>query len=152
MVLFFRRLVMSRAARKAMKEDRIKKKHKNVKDFQKISDTNSLGTSVETLKEQFLMPGATVEVELENLIERWNPLIDAVAKRNLVEDVNSFIRDYVRKLKRSFITNPPDRERVENIANSLSQAQAFDAIKDKDSLIRYMSIYIIKLLGEIRPI
>lgn len=152
MVLFFRKLVMSRTARQAMKEEKIKKKHKNVKDFQKISDNDGLGNSVEVLKEQFLVPGTTVEAELENLIERWNPLIDAVAKRNLVEDVNSFIRDYVRKLKRSFITNPPDRERVENIANSLSQAQAFDAIKDKDSLIRYMSIYIIKLLGEIRPI
>lgn len=151
-VLFFRNLVMTRSARQAMKEERTRKKHKNVKDFQKISDNEGLGNSVETLKEQFLTPGSTVEAELENLIERWNPLIDAVAKRNLVEDVNSFIRDYVRKLKRSFITNPPDRDRVENIAKSLSQAQAFDAIKDKDALIRYMSIYIIKLLGEIRPI
>lgn len=151
-VLFFRQLIMSRSTRKAMKEDRLQKKHKNVKDFQKVSDNNNLGNSVEILKEQFLVPGETVETELENLIERWNPLIDAVAKRNLVEDVNSFIRDYVRKLKRSFITNPPNRERVENIAQNLSRAQAFDAIKDKDSLIRYMAVYIIKLLGELRPI
>ena len=136
--LFFKQLFMTGAARKAMKEDRKRKRNKNQKEFQKISDTGALNESISLLKEHFLAPGMTVEAELENLIDRWNPLIDAVAKRNLVEDVNSFIRDYVRKLKRSFITNPPNRERVENIAESLSNTQAFDAIKEKEALRQYM--------------
>ena len=54
------------------------------------------------------------------------------------------------KLKRSFITNPPNRERVENIAENLSNTQAFDAIKEKEALRQYMALYIIKLLSEIR--
>lgn len=152
LVLFFRNLIMSRSSKKELKEERRKKKQKNVKDFQKVSDNGGLSTSVEILKEEILTPGMTVEAELENLIERWNPLIDAVAKRNLVEDVNSLIRDYIRKLKRSFLTNPPNRERVENLAENLLRAQAFEAIKDKESLMRYVTIYIIKLLGEIRPL
>ncbi len=150
LVLFFKQLFMTGAARKAMKEDRKRKKNKSQKEFQKISDNGALNESVSLLKEHFLAPGMTVEAGLENLIDRWNPLIDAVAKRNLVEDVNSFIRDYVRKLKRSFITNPPNRERVENIAESLSNTQAFDAIKEKEALRQYMALYIIKLLSEIR--
>lgn len=150
LVLFFKQLFMTGAARKAMKEDRKRKKNKSQKEFQKISDNGALNESVSLLKEHFLAPGMTVEAGLENLIDRWNPLIDAVAKRNLVEDVNSFIRDYVRKLKRSFITNPPNKERVENIAESLSNTQAFDAIKEKEALRQYMALYIIKLLSEIR--
>ena len=150
LVLFFKQLFMTGAARKAMKEDRRRKKNKSQKEFQKISDNGALNESVSLLKEHFLAPGMTVEAGLENLIDRWNPLIDAVAKRNLVEDVNSFIRDYVRKLKRSFITNPPNKERVENIAESLSHTQAFDAIKEKEALRQYMALYIVKLLGEIR--
>ena len=150
LVLFFKQLFMTGAARKAMKEDRKRKKNKSQKEFQKISDNGALNESVSLLKEHFLAPGMTVEAGLENLIDRWNPLIDAVAKRNLVEDVNSFIRDYVRKLKRSFITNPPNKERVENIAESLSHTQAFDAIKEKEALRQYMALYIIKLLSEIR--
>ena len=150
LVLFFKQLFMTGAARKAMKEDRKRKKNKSQKEFQKISDNGALNESVSLLKEHFLAPGMTVEAGLENLIDRWNPLIDAVAKRNLVEDVNSFIRDYVRKLKRSFITNPPNKERVENIAESLSNTQAFDAIKEKEALRQYMALYIVKLLGEIR--
>ena len=150
LVLFFKQLFMTGAARKAMKEDRKRKKNKSQKEFQKISDNGALNESVSLLKEHFLAPGMTVEAGLENLIDRWNPLIDAVAKRNLVEDVNSFIRDYVRKLKRSFITNPPNKERVENIAESLSHTQAFDAIKEKEALRQYMALYIVKLLSEIR--
>lgn len=149
-VLFFKQMLMTRSTRKEMKEKSLQRKKKNMKDFQKVSEPNDLNDTLVVLKEQFLPPGMTVEVSMENLIDRWNPLIDAVAKRNLVEDVNSFIRDYVRKLKRSFITNPPNKMRIESIADSLGKSQVFEAIKEKEALSQYIALYIIKLLGEIR--
>ena len=44
------------------------------------------------------------------LAEKWNPLYAAAQKKNLVEDVNALVRDFLRPVRRSFLVRPPDLE------------------------------------------
>ncbi len=90
---------------------------------------------------------ASITDSMDELIEKWNPLFDPQAKANLVEDVNSLIRDFLRKLKRSFLVKPPDAERIRTMATSLAENKAFEKIKRKDYLTRYIELYMIKVLG-----
>jgi hypothetical protein len=100
------------------------------------------------LKEHFVGKGFTMEQKLDDLTSKWNPLYDTRAKQNLVEDVNSMIRDYLRSLKRGFKVHPPDMQRIQDLAKTLAQNKSFNKIKKKEYLLRYIEIYMIKLLGE----
>lgn len=121
-------------------------------EFTKTSNTDYVN-AINNLKEAFLGEGSDdekIEYTLEELIEKWNPLIDNIAKENLIEDVNSMIRDYVRKLRRSFVVSAPTKDRVESMAMRLSRNNAFSGIKNKDALQRYIEIYMIKILSSLK--
>lgn len=102
------------------------------------------------LKEAFAGKGADLDKSLAEMAEAWNPLYDPQAKANLVEDVNSLTRDYLRKLKRGLILSPPDEERIRNMARLLGENKGLDKIKKKELLIRYLELYIIKLLQQVK--
>ena len=104
--------------------------------------------AVAGLKEHFVSKGLTMEQKLADLTAKWNPLYEARSKQNLVEDVNSMIRDYLRSLKRGFKVQPPDVLRIQNLAKTLAQNKSFNKIKKKEYFLRYIEIYMIKLLGE----
>jgi hypothetical protein len=105
-------------------------------------------SAVQSLKTHFVGGAKTVPERLGELAEKWNPLYDPKARTDLVEDVNSMIRDYLRSLRRSFRLRPPDAARIQALAAQLSQNKAFDRIKRKDLFVRYIEVYLIKLLGE----
>lgn len=102
--------------------------------------------AVQKLTEEFVGPNENIEYKLEELAEKWNPLIDPKAKKDLVEDVNSLVRDFMRKLKRGFAVKPPDAPRIRNLAVQLSGNSVFSTIKRKEYLKRYLEIYMLKLL------
>ena len=45
--------------------------------------------SIQALISHYVPSGKTIDVTLEELAEKWNPLYDTRAKKNLVEDVNA---------------------------------------------------------------
>jgi len=104
--------------------------------------------AIGSLKEQFVGSDRTVAESLSQLIEKWNPLYDPQARKNLVEDVNSMVRDYLRNIRRTFRVNPPDAERIRTLAQKLATNKSFNRIKRKDYFTRYIEIYMIKLLAE----
>ncbi len=98
------------------------------------------------LKMQFV-GNASLDESMEDLIDKWNPLFDPQAKANLVEDVNSLVRDFLRKLKKGFLVKPPNAARIRNMAESLAANHAFDQIKKREALQRYVELYMISVLG-----
>ena len=104
---------------------------------------------IEELQRAYVGEGGNVDARLEELIERWNPLLDPVAKSNLVEDVNSLVRDFLRRMKVGFRLIPPDRARIQGFAEKLSQSEVFDQIRRKDALKTYLELYMLKVLGKI---
>ena len=79
--------------------------------------------------------------------KHFESLFDPGAKADLIEDVNSLVRDFLRKLKKSFLVRPPDAPRIRNMAETLAANKAFEKIKRKDELTRYIELYMIKALG-----
>lgn len=104
--------------------------------------------AVSSLKEQFVGTDKTIAESLSQLVEKWNPLYDPQARKNLVEDVNAMVRDYLRNIRRTFRITPPDEARIRSLAEKLAANKSFDRIKRKDYFTSYIEIYMIKLLAE----
>ena len=104
--------------------------------------------AVRELQKHYVHPGSTPERTLEELAERWNPLLDPVAQQNLVEDVNSLARDFLRRMKVSFRLIPPTAERVEEWADRLCANEAFNQIRRRQDLKEYIKLYMLIVLGK----
>jgi hypothetical protein len=104
--------------------------------------------AVGALKVQFVGSDRTISESLNELMEKWNPLYDSQARKNLVEDVNAMVRDYLRNVRRTSRTTPPDAARIRSLAEKLAGNKSFIRIKRKDYFTRYIEVYMIKLLGE----
>jgi hypothetical protein len=101
---------------------------------------------VKALVAEFVGSEREIDGTLEELAEKWNPLFEEQAKRNLVADVDSFIRDFARSLRRGFRVKPPDAARIRNLAEECSHKEALAKIRKKEYLQRYIEIYMIRLL------
>lgn len=104
--------------------------------------------AVRALQAQFIGENGNIDRTLEQLIDRWNPILDGAAKENLVEDVNSLARDFLRRMRVTFKLVPPTKERVTEWADRIVINEAFEQIRRKDILKEYLELYILKLLGK----
>jgi hypothetical protein len=104
--------------------------------------------AVAKLKDHYVGENGSLSGEISSSIDVWNPLMDGKAKKDLIEDVNSMIRDYIRGMKKGFSVKPPDVSRIRNIAEHLSDNRAFEKIKKKDEFMRYMELYIVNILSK----
>ena len=102
---------------------------------------------IASLTEEFTGKGRTVDQSLKELIDKWNPLFDEKARKNLIEDVNSMIRDFVRGLRKGILIRPPDAQGIRTMAERLSGNKAFSEIKRKTEFQQYIEIYMLKILG-----
>ncbi len=103
---------------------------------------------VQEIAREFVPEGQSLPDAMEDLIEQWNPLIDETAKKNLVEDVNSLVRDFLRRMRAGFRVAPPGPDRIRKMAEELAQKDAFSKIRRKEALKRYIELYMLKLLGK----
>lgn len=104
--------------------------------------------AVRQLQQTYISPGSNPQKTLEQLIEIWNPLLDPIAKKNLVEDINSLARDFLRRMKVTFRLVPPNRHRVEEWADRLAENEAFEPIRRKNELKEYLQLYMLTVLGK----
>ncbi|MGA2641416.1 MAG: hypothetical protein ABSG21_11015 [Spirochaetia bacterium] len=102
--------------------------------------------SVQSLISQYVPKGSTIDGTLSELAERWNPLYASAQKKNLVEDVNALVRDFLRPIRRSFLVRPPDLRRIHALAEQLSASKALAQIKKRDILMRYIELYMVRCL------
>jgi len=104
--------------------------------------------AVAKLKEHYVGEKGNLNEAISSSINVWNPLMDGKARKDLIEDVNSMIRDYIRGMKKGFSVKPPDVSRIRHFAEHLSENDAFDQIKKKDEFMRYMELYIVNILSK----
>jgi hypothetical protein len=83
---------------------------------------------------------------LKELAKKWNLLYDSQQRKNLIEDMNTLVRDFIRPLKRSFLLKPPDSKRIHNLAEQLYASKNLTKITRRDALIRYLKLYVIRRL------
>lgn len=104
---------------------------------------------VKEIARDFVPDGKSIDQTMKELVEQWNPLLDATAKKNLVEDVNSLVRDFLRRMRAGFRVAPPGPDRIRRMAGELAEKDAFSKIRRKKELRRYIELYMLKLLGKL---
>ena len=97
--------------------------------------------------EKLLVPSSSsLDRELEGYLHEWN---DRIGKQNfddLTQDVNSLIRDYLRKVMRSLKTENFSMERISSLADSLVESPVMLKIHNHPALKRYVELYLVKLV------
>lgn len=97
--------------------------------------------------ENILVPkNSTLDRELFAYCHEWNNLIGKQTSENLTEDVNSLIRDYMRKVLRTLKSSGFTTERIKSLAESLVESPSLQKIKNHEALEMYTELYIVKLV------
>ena len=115
----------------------------------KISRARELRASAQFAETQLVPASSTIDRELDSYAHEWNQLIDKTARENLVEDVNSLIRDYMRKVLRTLKSDGFTLDRIQNLADTLVKTPSMQKIKNHDALFMYVQLYMIKLVKSI---
>jgi hypothetical protein len=91
--------------------------------------------------------GSTMDKYLEELISRWGRLVNKQSKDNLVEDVNSLVRDRLRQMLRFQKTAVVNSDSLDKLANAiLDGSTGLQKISEQNALFLYIKLYLIKLL------
>jgi hypothetical protein len=98
---------------------------------------------------QLVPANSTLNRELEGYRRQWNKLIGKETSNNLTEDVDSLIRDYLRKVLRTISNTGFTVERIQSLSESLVKTPGMQKIKEHDALQMYIQLYIIKLVKNI---
>jgi len=95
--------------------------------------------------------GYSLEEYLVDLEGRWNTQITPQSKRDLTEDVQSLVRDYLRGILRTMRGSTFTVERVRNLAATLADSPALMRIKNHQALELYIQLYMTKVLCAAKP-
>lgn len=106
--------------------------------------------SARSLEEKLVPDGSTLERELSAYVHQWNRILNKKLAMDLTEDVNSLIRDYIRKIVKTLHGSTFTMERVQNLAETLAKTPSLSKIQDQEQLIMYIQLYIIKLIKNIQ--
>lgn len=109
-----------------------------------------LKDAVASIERRMIPVDSTLEQELDTQLDLWNRHIDVGIKENLTEDVNSLIRDYMKKTIKSIKASTFDRARVENLATVLVDTPNLQKVKNKDALHLYVQLYILQILRSLK--
>jgi len=96
---------------------------------------------------ELLPKGYGLEEYLKILEERWNTLLNPEAKKNLVYDVDSLARDYLRGVLRTMGGSSFTTQRVKNLGSTLADSPSLSKIKNHQALELYLQLYLLKIVG-----
>ncbi|HKL85108.1 MAG TPA: hypothetical protein VJ861_02115 [Treponemataceae bacterium] len=101
------------------------------------------------IEKKLIPEGSNLDAEMSTQIDLWNRNLDPHIKENLTDDVNSLIRDYIRQILKTIKASTFDLARVENLAVTLVDTPSLMRIKNRDSLLSYIKLYIIKIISNL---
>ncbi|MGP1415616.1 MAG: hypothetical protein ACTTJ6_06800 [Treponema sp.] len=100
-----------------------------------------------SLSKEVLPSGLSIDEALQYYLDLWNNNLNAKLRNNLTEDVNSFIRDYLRNIQRTLPVSSVDKRRVEQLAETVVHTDSLSKIKDRKALTSYVEIYMLKVIS-----
>ncbi|MBQ9207624.1 MAG: hypothetical protein IJ158_13060 [Treponema sp.] len=114
-----------------------------------VSKKVALREAARSAEQAFVPASSTLNRELDSYERMWNHRLGNETHNNLTEDVNSLIRDYIRKTIRTMKVESFTVERIESLAESLMNAPGLQKIRERDALFMYIKLYMIKLVKNI---
>jgi len=140
------------AAEKVLEEEKLAEKEKEQKRTladpvdEHMSRKQELRQAASDAETALVPSSSTLDRELFSYCREWNTLIGKEANENLTEDVNSLIRDYMRKVLRTLKSTGFTPERIKSLADSLTDSPGMQKIKNHEALKMYTQLYMIKLV------
>ena len=123
-------------------EEAIDGKTKTIQDLYNIA---------ETIKSELVPAGQTPEIYMSELESRWNNLIGAKERRNLIDDVQSLVRDNLRKMVRIHKTKKISRQKIsESADNIIHGTPALHSLGNQEALRHYIELYMAKMLLNVK--
>jgi hypothetical protein len=95
--------------------------------------------------------GNDINSYLEELVGRWNKVIDKNARQNLLTDVNTLIRDRMRQILHYQKHIRLSESSMTQIALKIIEENAtLKKLNNQNYMQQYAVIYMIKLLGQLK--
>ena len=146
-IAFFKNASRSKKAKKVSEKSEIAAE--NI--LEDKDGSGEISAAAKNLEYVLVPSGHTIETYMEDLETRWTRLIDKQARKNLIEDVRSLIRDNLRRTLRVQKRFKITREIISELARGIViNTPSIASLSGRDSLIIYTELYLIKLLGNIK--
>jgi len=114
-----------------------------------VSKKVALREAARNAEQAYVPPSSTLNRELDSYEKIWNQRLGSDVHNNLTEDVNSLIRDYIRKTIRTMKNDGFTTSRIESLAESLMTSPGLQKIRERDALKMYIKLYMVKLVKNI---
>jgi len=115
----------------------------------KLSRKRELRKAAAEAEKELVPENSTLDRELNAYKKEWNNRLDKEHEDNLTEDINSLVRDYIRRVLRTIKSDSLDIDRISSLAESLVDSPSMIKISNHAALKRYMELYMIKLIKNI---
>ena len=112
-----------------------------------VSRKEVIAAAAKKISESLISPGSTLDRELDSYLKQWNKMITKEGHRQLTEDVNTLIRDYMRKVIKTISAATFTQERVQSLAETLCKTPNMQKINGGDALFMYVQLYILRLVS-----
>jgi hypothetical protein len=125
-----------------------KKKQTGKKDTEQLV-INERSNTIQSLIASIVPENHTIDSYLSKLQTQWNKSINSQNRQNFIEDVNSLVRDRLRLVRRTLSTTQITQNFLDDtVAGIVSYIPSLNMLSDKQSLERYIKLYILKLLSK----
>ncbi len=141
-IAFFKKL--SRKP-KPVKEKTSEEKIRKTVHLQK-SQAHAIRQQGKKILPHLLIEGKNLPETMDVYLEIWNRNLNPVARKNLTEDVQALVRDYLRKTIRYLKAEAFTLERIQSLAETLCNGPSLIKIPQQDALQRYIELYMIQLV------
>ncbi len=143
-----------KTAQEIYKEKEAQQRNEDKRDAQLARNTSfskklALRESARVAEDALVPPNSTLDRELESYRQQWNKKIDKNTNDQLTQDVNSLIRDYLRKVLRSINTKGFTLDRIQSLAETLVKTPGMQRVGEHDALLMYCELFMIKLVKNI---
>jgi hypothetical protein len=144
-IAFFKNL-RKRKKQKEETDDELEPEKNEERESSK--DIRNAAKKVET---ELVPQGQTLDSYLAELETRWVRLLDKQARANLLNDVNTLVRDHLRHFIRIHKHKKINQEGLGELTGGiLAHTPALQSLGGQESLRLYMELYMVKLLLSIR--
>ena len=129
-------------------EDLAKVRERNFRDGEdpKVARKKELRNAAVAIEGELVPESSSLERELNIYRKTWNNRIGKENNQNLTDDVNSLVRDYMRKVLKTLKSESFTKDRVESLAESLVNTPSLMKIHEHGALKMYIELYIVKLI------
>jgi hypothetical protein len=144
---FFRGLGQGKAEKApapAEKRELVKTRDESMQTLKEIR--GAYIAAADKVASELLPEGYELDDYLKELEGRWNTLLNVEAKKNLREDVNSLVRDYLKSILRNMSPSGFTTSRIQGLAETLCATPAMQKLKNHGPLKQYVELYMVKLM------